>query len=208
MSAGTILLLVVAALIYFGFGQRVLDRLRLSDTQALIFLVLMIGGSFITIPLGTGRTSLSLNVGGAVIPLILVGYLLFSADTSREKIRAVIASLVTAGIIFGISQFTDFDPSNRWAFLDPLWLFSIVAGVVGYLAGRSRRASFISGVLGIFIVDVVHLIQALISQVPTRVILGGAGVFDSMILAGLIAVGLAEFVGETRERIEESGEDL
>ena len=37
---------------------------------------------------------------------------------------------------------------------------------------------------------------------------GGAGVFDAMIVAGLIAIGLAEFVGETRERIEEGGEDL
>ena len=54
MPAGTTLLLVVAALIYFGAGQRVLDRLRLTDTQTLIFIALMIGGSFITIPLRTG----------------------------------------------------------------------------------------------------------------------------------------------------------
>lgn len=208
MSTGTSLLLVTAALIYFGLGQRMLDRLRLSDSQALLFVALMIAGSFITIPLSTGRTSISLNVGGALIPLVLVGYLLITADTSWERFRAVIASLVTAGVVFGISQLTDFDPASRWAFLDPLWFFSIVAGIVGYLAGRSRRASFIAGVLGIFIVDLVHLIRALAVRLPTRVVLGGAGVFDSMVLAGIIAIGLAEFVGETRERIEEGGEEL
>lgn len=40
---GTTILLIVAALIYFGVGQRLLDRMRLTDTQALIFIVLMIG---------------------------------------------------------------------------------------------------------------------------------------------------------------------
>ncbi|HHY10375.1 MAG TPA: DUF1614 domain-containing protein [Firmicutes bacterium] len=207
MPAGASLLLAAAALIYFGVGQRLLDRLRLTDSQALIFIALMIGGSFITIPLSTGRTGISLNVGGGIIPLALVAYLLIKAETAREKIRAVVAALVTAGVVFGVSQLTDFDPASR-AFLDPLWLFSIVAGIVGYLAGRSRRASFIAGVLGIFLTDIIHLARALAADLPTRVVLGGAGVFDSMVVAGLIAMGLAEFVGETRERLAEGGEDL
>lgn len=208
MPTGTVLLLVIAALIYFGIGQRLLDRMRLSDTQALIVIALMIGGSFITLPLKTGRTSVGLNLGGGLVPLALVVYLLVKADTGKERVRSIIASIVTGGIIFGISQFTDFDPSSPWLFIDPLWLFSIVAGVVGYLAGRSRRASFIAGVLGLFVVDLIHFTQALTGNIPTRVILGGAGVFDAMVLAGLIAVGLAEFIGETRERIEEGGEEL
>lgn len=208
MPTGTALLLVMAALIYFGVGQRLLDRMRLTDTQALIAIALMIGGSFVTLPLSTGRTIVSLNLGGGLVPLALVVYLLFKADTAKERIRSIIASLVTGGIIYGISQLTDFDPSSPALFIDPLWLFSIVAGVVGYLSGRSRRASFIAGVLGVFVVDLVHLAQALASNMRTRVVLGGAGVFDAMILAGLIAVGLAEFVGETRERIEEGGEEL
>lgn len=206
MPTGTALLLIVAALIYFGVGQRMLDRMRLTDTQALIAIALMIGGSFITVPLRTGRTSISLNLGGAVVPLALVIYLLVKADTAREKTRAVVASLITGGIVYGVSQFTDFDPSSPSLFIDPLWLFSVVAGIVGYLSGRSRRASFIAGVLGLFIVDLIHLGQALINNMATRVVLGGAGVFDAMIVAGLIAIALAELVGETRERIGGGGE--
>lgn len=205
MPTGTTILLIIAALIYFGVGQRLLDRMRLTDTQALIFIVLMIGGSFITLPLKTGRTSVSLNLGGGLIPLALVTYLLIKADTTKEKVRAIIASIVTAGIVFGVGQLTIFDPSSPYLFIDPLWLFSIIAGLSGYLAGRSRRAAFIAGVLGLFLVDVVHLFQAFAGNIPTRIVLGGAGVFDAMILAGLIAVGLAEFVGETRERLEGGG---
>ena len=208
MPTGTVLLLIVAALIYFGVGQRILDRMRLTDTQALIAIALMIGGSFITIPLMTGRTSVSLNLGGAVVPLALVFYLLIKADTATERVRSIVAALITGGVVYGVSQLTDFDPSSPALFIDPLWLFSIVAGIVGYLSGRSRRASFIAGVLGLFAVDLVHLFQALASNMATRVVLGGAGVFDAVILAGLIAVALAEFVGETRERLEGGGEEL
>jgi uncharacterized membrane protein len=208
MPVGTVLLLVIAALIYFGVGQRLLDRMRLTDTQALIAIALMIGGSFITLPLRTGRTSVGINLGGGLVPLGLVAYLLIRADTARERVRALLAALVTGGVIYGVSQFTDFDPSSPYLFFDPLWLFSIVAGIVGYLSGRSRRASFIAGVLGLFVVDLIHFTQALLANMPTRVVLGGAGVFDALIVSGLIAVGLAEFVGETRERLEEGGEGL
>jgi len=208
MQTGTALLLVVAALIYFGVGQRLLDRMRLTDTQALIAIALMIGGSFITIPLRTGRTSVHLNLGGGLIPLGLVFYLLVKADTQKERVRSIVAALVTGGIVYGVSQLTDFDPSSPALFIDPLWLFSIVAGVVGYLSGRSRRASFIAGVLGLYAVDLVHLIQALSSNMATRVVLGGAGVFDATIVAGLIAVALAELVGETRERLQGGGDEL
>ena len=207
MPTGTALLLLVAALIYFGVGQRLLDRMRLTDTQALIFIALMIGGSFVTIPLHQGRTSVSLNLGGAVVPLALVVYLLARADSAKERIRSLVAALITGGIVYGVSQYTDFDPSSPTLFFDPLWLFSIVAGIIGYLSGRSRRASFIAGVLGLLLVDFIHLSLALINNMATRVALGGAGVFDATIVAGLIAVGLAEFVGETRERLAGGGEE-
>ena len=32
--------------------------------------------------------------------------------------------------------------------------------------------------------------------------IGGAGIFDSIVLAGLVAVLLAEILGETRERLQ------
>src|SRR5690554_4278777 len=106
MPVGTVLLLIMAALIYFGVAQRLLDRMRLTDTQALIVIALMIAGSFITIPLRTGRTSVSLNLGGGVVPVALVIYLLVKADTAKERIRAIVAALITGGIIYGVSQLT------------------------------------------------------------------------------------------------------
>ena len=201
MPAGMILLLIVAALVYFGLAQRILDRMRLTDKQALLFIGLMIAGSIINIPLFQGRTEVSVNVGGALIPLALAVYLLTKADSTREWTRALIAAIVTAGVVYGISQLTDFEPPRR-DIIDPVWLFGIVAGVVGYLAGRSRRASFIAGTLGIIITDLVHMVRAFAVDLPTTVAIGGAGIFDTVVLAGIIAVTLAEFVGESRERLQ------
>jgi len=93
MPAGVILLLVIAILIYFGLLQRVLDRMRLTDSMAIIFIGLMVVGSFLpNIPLGRG---LSVNIGGGIVPVVLAIYLIVTADSNQERIRAIIASIIT-----------------------------------------------------------------------------------------------------------------
>ena len=42
MSLGRILLLAVSVLVLFGVGQRVLDKMRLTDRQALFFMALIL----------------------------------------------------------------------------------------------------------------------------------------------------------------------
>ena len=128
MPAGMTILVVAAALIYFGVAQRMLDKMRLTDTQALLFIGLMVAGSFITVPILSGRTNIGLNVGGTLVPLGIVIFLLVTADSAYERVRASIAAVVTAAITW-ISIY-DFDPSSG-AIIDPLWLFSIVAVSLG-----------------------------------------------------------------------------
>ena len=72
MSLGLTLLVVAGILFLFGIGHNILDRMRLSDKAALLFMAGIIVGSLIpNIPLGR---RLSINIGGAIIPLILVIY--------------------------------------------------------------------------------------------------------------------------------------
>ena len=42
MSIGLIILIITGLLVIFGAGQRALDRLRLTDKQALLFIALII----------------------------------------------------------------------------------------------------------------------------------------------------------------------
>ena len=211
MSLGLVLLLGFAAAVYFGLAYRILDRMGLTDVEALIFIAAMIAGGFVTLPVSAGQIKLSLNLGGVVVPVVLSLYLLSKADKSWERIRALLASVGTALAIRLISARTDFGPeAGSTVLIDPVWLYSLIGGLIAYPLGRSRRAAFVAGTLGVVLADLFHLGQLMARRLPGVVALGGAGVFDATVLAGFIAVGLAEVVGETRERLQggpELGDD-
>lgn len=197
MPTGMILLLVIAALIFFGFLHRVLDRMHMNDTIALAFIGAMIIGTFlpnITLPMG-----LAINLGGGVVPIIVAVYLIATADSSAEKIRAVAAAVITGGIIYAAGRLLPAEPETM--IIDPMIAFSLLAGIIAYIFGRSRRAAFIAGILGVVISDIIYALGITAMPAPGTVI-GGAGVFDGTVIAGVLAVGLCELGGETLERLQ------
>ncbi|WP_031516257.1 DUF1614 domain-containing protein [Desulfofalx alkaliphila] len=206
LPIGLIALIAVSFLIYFGLAQRVLDRMRLSDKAALGVIVALIVGSFITIPLPLGNIRASINVGGALIPIALAIYLLSKAGTTKERVRALIATVATGLVVYFIGSLLMAglpEPAGRYGVIDSIYLYPIAAAITGYLVGRSRRSAFIAAVLGVVLVDVFHYIWLLqAGAVGGVVAIGGAGAFDVTVLAGILAVLLAEFFGELRERLQ------
>lgn len=195
---GIATLVVVAILIYVGVAQRVLDRLRLTDREALVFIAAMAVGNLLPeIPVGGG---VAVNIGGAVVPAILVGYLLVRAGTAAERNRAILATLAATAAIYAFSKLVPADP---FAFpLDPMYVWAVIAAAVGYLAGRSRRSAFIAGVGSMILADVLSRVEALLIGAAGTLTIGGAGLFDAVIIVGILAVALAEIFGETRERLQ------
>lgn len=200
MPIGMILLLIVGMLVYFGLAQRILDRMRLTDKQALLFIGGIILGSFIDIPLMRSPVEVNLNVGGALLPALLSFWLIAKADETSEKIRAVVASVLVAVAVWLGSRYLPYEPENM--FLDPKLIYGLAAGLIAYLAGRSRRSAFIGGVLGIILSDIGHMITIMRMGIPGTTNIGGAGAFDVTIIAGIVAVMIAELVGETREKLQ------
>jgi hypothetical protein len=199
MTIGMIVLLAAAILIYLGAAQRVLDRLRLTDRAALLFVgALLVGGFLPDIPLSD---NVSINIGGGIVPIGLAVYLIVRAGTAKEKIRAIVATLVTAAVVYAAMKIMPLEPTYNF-FLDPIYLFAIIAGVVGYLAGRSRRSAFIAGSMGLLLTDIFSRIEIMIRGGSGRMVIGGAGVFDSIVIGGILALLLAEIIGETRERVQ------
>lgn len=193
---GMIALLVVSILVYFGVAHRVLDRLRLSDKAALAVIAAIIVGSFIDIPV-TGRVTINL---GGIIPVILAIYILVGAGKAYEWIRAIIAAGVTALALFLAARLLGAEPENM--FIDPVYVYPLVAGVVGYLAGRSRRGAFFAAVLGVLSLDVAQYFWLSRVGGPGVVHIGGAGAFDALVLSGILALLLAEVIGEVLERMQ------
>ncbi len=197
MNIGIVLLLAVAILVYLGFAQRALDRLHLSDRAALLFLVAIIIGGFLPeIPLGG---NLSINPGGGIVPLILVGYLWSKAERNEIN-RSFLSVLITTVIVYAVLKIMPLEPTYN-LFLDPLYLLALIAGLVGYLSGKSRRGAFIAGTMSIILNDGIAQVENIIAGVSPSGVIGGAGVFDAIIIAGFIALGLAEVFGETAEKL-------
>ena len=193
---GLISLVIVSILIYFGVAHRVLDKLRMNDKAALAVIAAIIIGSFIDIPLGSRVT---LNLGGS-IAVILALYVWLGAGTSWEKIRSLIAAIVTGLALYLAARYLGAEPEN--IFIDAIYIYPLIAGIVGYLAGRSRRGAFFAAVMGVLSLDVAQYIYLIRTGLRGTVHIGGAGAFDSLILAGILAVLLAELIGESLERIQ------
>lgn len=196
MSVSMLLLTVVAVLIYFGLLERVLDRMRLSDRAALTIVILMFIGTLLpNITLG----KVSVSLGGAIIPLAVCIYMLIKAKSAKTVLRSVIGSALTAVIVWGMGVLLPDEPEAM--LIDINLLYGLAGGVVAYLLGRSRRGAFICGVAGVIIADIITAYINWSKGITQQLVLGGAGMADTAVISGVIAVLLAELVGELRERM-------
>lgn len=199
MPVGLVILVLVSVLVLLGVAHRVLDRLRLTDGGALAVITAMLVGTFIP-DIGITR-NVAINVGGAIIPVALAVYLFIKAGTTKERTRAVVASIAAGAAVYGLSKFLPAGPEEN-QFMNYYYLYAIIGGGIAYLLGRSRRAAFIAGIMAIVLSDLVQAVVNGYTGSPGRTVFGGAGAFDATVIAGVFAVVLAEIVGETREKIQ------
>jgi len=197
LPVGLMALVIVTILILSGVAQRVLDRMKMSDRTALILvLAMLIGGFLPDLPLAP---TLSINIGGGLIPIGISMYLFVTAGTSKERWRTVLATIATTTAIYLVSAYL---PTEKHMLLDPIYMFALIGGITAYLFGRSRRGSFIAGVMGVVLNDLIYGVQLYLDQFEGATTIGGTGIFDTVVLAGLFAVLLSELVGETREKLQ------
>ena len=83
--------------------------MRLTDAQALLFIGLMIGGSFIDIPLYRGAVEISVNVGGALVRWHYASTCC-CGQTVRERRFAAPQRCGDGRDRFAVSQITEFGP--------------------------------------------------------------------------------------------------
>jgi len=194
-----IILTVVAVLIFFGVLQRVLDRMYLTDRAALCLIAAMFIGTLLP-NLNLGKVSVS--IGGAVIPLGVCVYLLIRAGSAKEVVRALAGAVLTGAAVFGLSMLLPDEPEEM--FMDPNLLYGLAGGLIAWLLGRSRRGAFICGVMGVILADVVTALINWSRGVDQQLVLGGAGIADTVVISGILAVLLAELVGEIVEKFARS----
>ena len=199
-TMGRLILLSLSLLIFFGLTERVLDRMYMRDKTAILVVALMFAGSFVNVPLYSSETiTVRMNLGGALIPLAVALYVWARAGSMKERVRSLLGAVLVTTAIWLMGRFI----TNEYALpIDIIYLYPIVAGLVGYLFGRSRKGAFIAAVLGVILFDISHGIYLIRAGIPGLVHFGGGGIYDTVVLSGVLAVILAEFIGETRERMQ------
>lgn len=195
MSVSLIIISVIILLIMFGAGQRILDSLRLNDKEALFILILICIGIVIP-PIWIGPY-FCFSIGGFLIPLGLSIYLLISCGWSRDLLRAFFGTIIVAAIIYGLEWILPAEPEN--VLIDNTYIYGIVAGIVAYVLGRSRRNAFVSCLFGITLAMLVQWIVNWCLGVPEILGLGVGGAFGTYIVAIIISVALSEFLGRCFE---------
>ena len=202
MSVSFIILTTLILLIMFGVGQRILDSLRLSDKEALMILILICIGILIP-PIWIGKY-FCFSIGGFLIPLGLSIYLLISCGWSRDLFRGFIGTILVAGLIYALEWILPADPEE--VLIDNMYVYGVVAGVVAYLLGRSRRNAFVSCLFGITLAQVVQWGVNFSKNTPTVLGLGVGGVFGIYIISIVISVAVSEFLGRCFESVALSRE--
>ncbi len=195
MSGGSLLLTIAAILVYCGLLQRVLDRMYLTDKQALLLIGAMLVGTFLPeIRIGPVEVNIS-----ALIALGICIYLFRRADQPLERWRTLLGSVLTGGAVYALSALL---PAEAEAMpFDPMWLYGLCGGVIAWMIGRSRRGAFICGIVGVLLADAVSAVVAWMQGSQFQLTIGGAGIADAMIVSGVTGVLLCEILGEAIERI-------
>jgi uncharacterized membrane protein len=207
-----IVLIALFALIEVGAIQAAYERLGMSHRTASALLLAMIFGSYINIPIATvpareivhdqivhfwgmayvvpavvytNRTEIAINMGGALIPVLICAYLLVRW---RMLVKSAIAVAIVTPFVYSASRVV---PGVGIAV--PTLIPGILAAVIAWILDRRRAPviAYVAGTLGCLLgADILNLPIIYKLQAPIASI-GGAGTFDGVFVSGLIAVLLA-----------------
>src|SRR5262245_2934408 len=147
-----------------------------------LILLLTLLGQFVNIPLfSLGRTLVAVNVGGALLPVLLSLYL-FSHLPLRG--RMLIGTAIVAAIVHSLARIVP------GAGIAVPWLVPpLTAAAVGLLLSlrQAPPVAYVSGSMGTLIgADLLNLHR--IAEIGAPLVsIGGAGTFDGVFLTGIIA---------------------
>lgn len=204
-----VLVFILVSINIFGMAFR---KLGFPPEYSIYFLFLSLLGSYVNIPIKKvisrvpitsgrkfdfhlsgnmdlsaevkGNTLIAINMGGAVIPLLMSGFLF----TMVSLVEVLIGILVMTVIIHKIAKPVQGSGIVIHALLPPI----IAAAVALIISPHDAPIiAYISGTLGCLIgVDILNFKKILDLGVPV-VSIGGAGTFDAIFLTGIISVLLA-----------------
>ncbi|MDI9644504.1 MAG: DUF1614 domain-containing protein [Candidatus Verstraetearchaeota archaeon] len=209
------MLIILAPLMVLGVVGRALGNVGLGWVAFLTFLLFSLLGSSVNIPVWRRKVAaatpavryiyffgipyplptvetrvlesvLSINLGGAVMPLLLSFYLL--AMNPGAIAPSLLATAVVSVAVFLIAK-----PVGGVGIVTPMFIPPLVAALCAILLGGQFAVvvAYVGGTLGTLLgADLMHL-KDIRAMGAVNMSIGGAGTFDGIYLTGLLAVLLA-----------------
>ena len=138
----------------------------------------------------TKETVLAVNLGGAVVPVLISAYLLVKTGVI---VPALFATVVMAVVTHRLAR-----PMQGVGIVLPFFIPPVVAAFAALVvdAAHAPVIAYISGTLGTLIgADILNVKKIGRLGAPVASI-GGAGTFDGIFLTGILAVSLAAILAQ------------
>jgi uncharacterized membrane protein len=197
LSPALVLLLALFALLIFLVEIRILTyayrKVGVDPRYAFAVMLLSLIGSNVDIGLfsmpGAARASaptvVALNVGGALIPILVSLYL---AVRTQMYVRMAIGTVVVAAVVNSLAELVP-GLGIRVPIIAPPLVAAAVALILAFR--RAPPLAYVAGSMGTLIgADLLNLPRIARLGAPT-VSIGGAGTFDGVFLVGILAGLLA-----------------
>ncbi len=195
------LAVLIPALVIFNFlliSEVVFESIGFGFYQAVLVTVGALLGSLIDIPLiPVGEAVIAVNVGGAIVPLIVTLGMVARGLPPLQTLAAIAAVSIVAYI--------SATPVPGIGITMPFYIAPLAGAAAGLLIARGCRAApglaYAGGALGTLLgADIFNLANPAVLAAFTggrTVVLsiGGAGIFDGIFITGVLSVLLAGFAG-------------
>ncbi|MBM5805021.1 MAG: DUF1614 domain-containing protein [Candidatus Verstraetearchaeota archaeon] len=210
-----IIVIFLAPFLFLGLVGRTLHQFGLGWFSFLSFLLVSLVGSTINLPIwrttverpvvsvryvyylgipypvpsAASRPSealISINLGGAIMPIALSAYLLLR--NSPAVVPSAVAVPIIAVIIFFLAK-----PVQGLGIITPMFIPPLISAIVAVIIGGGYApvVAYVGGTVGTLVgADLLH-INSIKSLGAANMSIGGAGTFDGIFLTGLLAVLLA-----------------
>jgi len=203
---------VIIVILLLSLGDIAFERIGFNSIEYLLILWGTLLGSTINVPVGEVKsaeprvavqevkvfgiyyrvpsvvykeavTVIAVNIGGAVIPILVSGYLLASHTTLLPA--ALLGTVVVAVMVHLMAR-----KVKGVGIVTPSFLPPIVAAVVSYLLvpGSPAVVAYVSGTLGTLIGADLTNLRGIGNLGAPMASIGGAGTFDGVFLTGIMAV--------------------
>ena len=187
----TLLVIAFAFYIFYLILQSAFEEVGFNGWEASIIVFSCIIFGWVNIPLfGYNKWTVAINVGGALIPVAISIYLMFSR---KVVLRSMVGMAVVAYFAYNVTSVTPDGVVSSF----PYWLIPPVVAslysIVVSVNSKKKAASiaYAAGTMGVLMgADLLHLRELLSMKIPssTMASIGGATILDMIFLTGVIAV--------------------